>query len=167
MASPAGKQRDNLSSRENCNCSGLVAEKRGTVGAGRMSVWLEPSESGDGGNKGECSGGKEPGGRGWFSFKELRGARERTESREGHDLIRFNNFSLAALRGEHCKWAGHKTKQGGQFRPSCSSLIGRGSGLPQTGSMNLQHSAWVHSRDILEWEQTSLAGGLKAVGQRT
>jgi hypothetical protein len=25
-----------------------------------MPVWLEPSERGDGGNKGQCSGGKEP-----------------------------------------------------------------------------------------------------------
>lgn len=60
MVSSAGKQGESLPSRENCNSSGLVAEKRGTGGAERMPVWLEPSERGDGGTRGHCSGGKEP-----------------------------------------------------------------------------------------------------------
>lgn len=60
MVSSAGKQGESLPSRENCSSSGLVEEKKGTGGAERMPVWLEPSERGDGGNKGQCSGGKEP-----------------------------------------------------------------------------------------------------------
>lgn len=43
-----------------------------------------------------------------FYSKVLWGTKERTESRECRDLIIFNNFSLAALCGEYCKWAGHK-----------------------------------------------------------
>lgn len=38
-----------------------------------------------------------------FSLKELWGARERTESRECHDLIIFSNFSLTALCGKYHK----------------------------------------------------------------
>lgn len=60
MVSSAGKQGESLPSKGNCNSSGLVAEKRGTGGAERMPVWLEPSERGDGGTRGHCSGGKEP-----------------------------------------------------------------------------------------------------------
>ena len=59
-----------------------------------------------------------------FSLKELWGARERTESRECHDLIICSNFSLTALCGKYHKWAGHKAKQGDRFEPSCSSPLG-------------------------------------------
>lgn len=38
MASPAGKQGENLPSRENCNSSGLVTKKRGTGAAEEMPV---------------------------------------------------------------------------------------------------------------------------------
>ena len=44
MVSSAGKQEESLPSRENCSSSGLVEEKKGTGGAERMPVWLEPSE---------------------------------------------------------------------------------------------------------------------------
>ena len=46
MVSSAGKQEESLPSRENCSSSGLVEEKKGTGGAERMPVWLEPSEQG-------------------------------------------------------------------------------------------------------------------------
>lgn len=51
MVSSAGKQEESLPSRENCSSSGLVEEKKGTGGAERMPVWLEPSERGDGGKQ--------------------------------------------------------------------------------------------------------------------
>lgn len=46
-----------------------------------------------------------------MEFRFLWGARERTESKECHDLIIFSNFSLTALCGKYHKWAGHKAKQ--------------------------------------------------------
>lgn len=55
-----------------------------------------------------------------FFFFFYWGARGSMESRECHDLIIFKNFSLAALCGTYCKWAGHKGKYGHQFGPSCS-----------------------------------------------
>ena len=47
-----------------------------------------------------------------MEFRFLWGARERTESKECHDLIICSNFSLTALCGKYHKWAGHKAKQG-------------------------------------------------------
>lgn len=90
-----------------------------------------------------------------MEFRFLWGARERTESKECHDLIIFSNFSLTALCGKYHKWAGHKAKQGDRLEPSCSSPLGRWQWLGPERQHEFREQC-MGSHDILEREQTYL-----------